>query len=133
MATQTRPGAPTTPAGADRTRDGEYDGVGLLPNGSGAAAILAAAIGSLALGVFSFAGDAWPAARRALIIWNPSGPLSGESTGAVGVWLVAWLVLSLLWSKRNVNLVRVNLASFVLLGIGLLLTFPPFVDLLQGE
>jgi hypothetical protein len=80
MITQTRSGqaGPTTPADADQIRDGVYDGVGLLPNGSGAAAILAAAIGSLALGVFSFAGDAWPAARRALIIWNPSGPLSGE-------------------------------------------------------
>jgi hypothetical protein len=135
MATQTRSGhaAPPTPGGVDQTRDGEYDGVGLLPNGSGAAAILAAAIGSLALGVFSFAGDVWVAVRRAFIIWNPSGPLSGVSTGAVGVWLVAWIVLSMFWSKRNVNLLYVNLASFVLLGTGLLLTFPPFMDLLQGK
>ena len=31
-----------------------------LPNGTGAAAILAAGIGSAALGVFALAGDAFP-------------------------------------------------------------------------
>jgi len=39
----------------------------------------------------------------------------------------------MLWSTRNVNLVRVNVASFVMLGTWLLLTFPPFMDLLQGK
>ncbi len=107
--------------------------LGLIPNGSGAAAILAAGIGSLTLGALSFAGDVWSTATKAFIIWGPSGPLSGESTGAVIVWLVAWLVLSMLWSKRNVNLARVNSISFIMLGAGLLLTFPPFVDLLQGK
>jgi hypothetical protein len=132
MAMQPHPGesAPTAPR---VSRDAADNGPGLLPNGPGAAAILAAAIGSLALGVFSFAGAVWPAARSAFIIWNPSGPLSGVSTSAVGVWLAAWLLLSMMWSARNVNLVRVNLASFMMLGTGLLLTFPPFMDLLQGK
>jgi hypothetical protein len=142
MAQQMRPDRSSSPVpvGSDLgqeqpafSRDTASDESGLLPNGSGAAAILAAAIGSFALGVFSFIGDVSSAARRAFIIWNPSGPLSGVSTSAVGVWLVAWLVLSMLWRKRNVNLVRINVVSFVLLGMGLLLTFPPFVDLLQGK
>ena len=48
-----------------------------MPNGPGAAAVLAAGIGSLALGVFAFAGDASPPIGRAFNIWNPTGPLSG--------------------------------------------------------
>jgi hypothetical protein len=104
-----------------------------LPNGPGAAAILAAGIGSLALGVFAFAGDASPPILHAFNFWLPTGPLSGVTTGAVIVWLVAWFALARRWSSRNVNLARVNTAAFIMLIAGLLLTFPPFMDLLQGK
>ncbi len=102
-------------------------------NGAAAAAILAAGIGSFALGLLSFIGDVSPAARGAFIIWNPSGPLSGVSTGAIAVWLAAWLLLARLWSAHEVKLGRINLIAFVLLGTGMLLTFPPFVDMIQGQ
>jgi hypothetical protein len=104
-----------------------------LPNGPGAAAILAAGIGSLALGVFAFAGDAVPAILRAFNFWNPTGPLSGVTLCAVLVWLVAWFYLSRRWQAVNVNLTRINTVSFVMLIAGLLLTFPPFMDMLQGK
>jgi len=104
-----------------------------LPNGPGAAAILAAGIGSLALGVFAFAGDASPPILRAFNIWNPTGPLSGVTTAAVIVWLVSWFFLARSWGTRNVRLGPVVWAAFVGLAGGLLLTFPPFMDLLQGK
>jgi hypothetical protein len=104
-----------------------------LPTGPGAAAILAAGIGAGALGVFAFVSDASPSVRQALVIWMPSGPLSGVSTAAVVVWLMAWLGLSRLWATREVSLARVNITAFGLLAIGLLLTFPPFMDLLPGK
>src|SRR5450759_4505627 len=63
---------------------------GLLPNGPGAAAILAAGIGSLALGVFAFAGDAFATVKHAFNFWNPTGPLSGVTLTAIAVWLAAW-------------------------------------------
>lgn len=106
---------------------------GFPPNGPGAAAILAAGVGSLALGVFAFAGDAAPPLKALLTLWPPSGPLSGVSTAAVLVWLGAWLALDRLWRRREVDLARVNTAAFLMLGGGLLLTFPPFMDLLQGR
>jgi hypothetical protein len=34
------------------------------------------------------------------------------------------------WQKRNVNLSKTNALAFFLLACGLLLTFPPFADLL---
>src|SRR5471030_594869 len=66
------------------------DTPGLLPNGPGAAAILAAGVGSLALGVFAFAGDAWPTVKHAFDLWSPTGPLSGVTLAAIVVWLAAW-------------------------------------------
>jgi hypothetical protein len=104
-----------------------------LPNGPGAAAILAAGIGSLALGVFALAGDAVASVQRAFIFWTPTGPLSGVTASAIVVWLVAWLVLSRRWASRNVNLVGVNVAAFLMLAAGLLLTFPPLMNLLEGK
>ena len=104
-----------------------------LPNGAATAAILAAGVGSLALGLFAFAGDALPAAHKAFNIWVPSGPLSGVSTAAVLVWLASWLILGLRWRGREVNLGRASLAAFAMLAAGLLLTFPPVMDWLQGR
>lgn len=114
---------------AARSRSGSE----LIPNGSAAAAILAAGIGSLALGVLSFIGDASAAARLTFTIWKPSGPLSGVSTATIAIWLASWLVLSLIWGKRDVRLARVNLAAFAMLAVGMLLVFPPFADLLLGK
>jgi hypothetical protein len=107
-------------------------GIGLA-NGAGAAAILAAGVGSLALGVFAFAGDAWPGLNALFIIWRPSGPLSGVTTAAIVVWLLAWFVLGRRWSGREVRLGPVNAWAFAMLAAGLLLTFPPVMDLLQGK
>jgi hypothetical protein len=104
-----------------------------LPNGPGAAAILAAGIGSAALGVFAFAGDAVPAVRRAFVFWTPTGPLSGVTLTAIVVWLAAWYGLSRRWGTRDVKIGWVNVAAFLMLIAALLLTFPPFIDLLQGK
>lgn len=104
-----------------------------IPNGPGAAAILAAAIGSFALGSFAFVGDASPLIHQAFNFWNPTGPLSGVTGTAVLVWLAAWFGLSRRWKTTTVNLARTNIVAFMLLAAGLLLTFPPFMDLLQGK
>jgi hypothetical protein len=105
----------------------------MLPNGPGAAAILAAGVGSLAIGVFAFFADVSPVLKHGFDFWSPSGPLSGVSLTAVVVWLLVWLLLSRLWAAREVNLARVNVAAFAMLIVGLLLSFPPFMDLLQGK
>lgn len=115
---------------AEDSRTGALDA---LPNGPGAAAILAAGIGSFALGVFAFTGDASPTILHAFNFWKPTGPLSGVTLSAVVVWLVAWYGLARVWATRSVNLRRVNLAAFAMLIGGLLLTFPPFMDFLQGK
>lgn len=109
------------------------EAAGAPANGPGAAALIAAAIGACTLGVLALAGDAVTGIAHALNFWNPTGPLSGVTDLAIGVWLLSWFALSRLWASRNLPLRRINLAAAVLFGVGLLLTFPPFMDLLQGK
>ena len=105
----------------------------VLTNGSGAAAILAAAIGCFALGVLALAGDASAHIAAALNFWKPTGPLSGVTDLAIIIWLAAWYIINRLWARRHVNLRVINGTSIVLFAAGLLLTFPPFMDMLQGK
>ncbi len=104
-----------------------------LSDGTGAAAILAAGVGCFAVGLFALAGDASPAIGRFFDFYAPAGPLSGVTSSALVVWLVAWYALARAWSRRAVAIVKVNWAAFALLVLGLLFTFPPFMDLLQGR
>jgi hypothetical protein len=102
-------------------------------NGAAAATVLAVAIGILALGACALAGDASPRLARLLNVWNPTGPLSGVTIFAILVWLLAWTALARAWTGHNLNLRRINLVALLLIVIGLLLTFPPFMDVLQGK
>jgi hypothetical protein len=100
------------------------------PNGSGAAAVLAAGGGAFAIGLIALAADRMPQLARVLIFYRPTGPLSGVSTVAILLWLATWAVLHFFWKKQTVNLRRIITISLTLLGVGILLTFPPFADML---
>jgi hypothetical protein len=114
---------------ATTATDGKVDAT---TNGSGAAAILAAGIGSATIGVIAFIAELSPGFRGLLNFYNPAGPLSGKTTVTIVIWLVAWFVLSRLWRNKNVEMGRVNLISFLLLLVGLILTFPPVWYLFAG-
>jgi hypothetical protein len=103
-----------------------------IPNGPGAAAILAAGIGCAMVGILAFAAEASKPLANMLNFYNPTGPLSGKTTVAVIVWLVAWFVLSRLWKSKSVAMAPINVAAFILLGVGFLLTFPPFWAIFLG-
>jgi hypothetical protein len=100
-----------------------------LTNGSGAGAILAAGIGSFALAVLACAGDKLAAVKNSLIFYKPTGPLSGVTTGAILIWLVSWVILEWRWRNKTVGVGRIAAIALALLGVSLLLTFPPVVDL----
>ncbi len=105
----------------------------VMSNGPGAAAILAAGVGCLAVGLFATLGDAFPAIAHFFIFYTPTGPLSGVTTSAIIVWLLAWYGLNRRWATQTVAMSKVNLAAFALLALAVLLTFPPFMDALQGK
>jgi hypothetical protein len=104
-----------------------------LPNGPGAAALLAAGIGCAVLGLFALLGDAFKGIFEFFKFYGPTGPLSGVTISAIVIWLGSWFVLGKKWSARDVSVAGVSTVAFVLLTIGFALTFPPFMDLLQGK
>jgi hypothetical protein len=99
-------------------------------NGSGAAAILAAGVGALALGVLAVAGDKVAAVGRWMIFYRPTGPLSGVTTTAIVIWLGCWGALEWRWGRRSVDVGRICWVALGLLAVGVLLTFPLVEDLL---
>jgi hypothetical protein len=101
-----------------------------LTNGPGAAAVLSAGIGSFALAVLALAADKSAHIKSLLNFYRPTGPLSGVTTAAILVWLLAWGILELRWGRRTVALGRIALIAFALLALSFLLTFPPVADLI---
>lgn len=104
-----------------------------LTNGPGAAAILSAGLGCFLVGLFFLAEDAVPAAKTFFTFYQPSGALSGTTTMAVALWLIVWFALARAWRGKTVSMPWVNAAAFLLLALSFLLTFPPFIDFLQGK
>lgn len=111
------------------SRDDVSTGTPRLTNGSGAAAILAAGVGCFALAVLAFAGDKSALIKGSLTWYKPTGVLSGVTTSAILVWLLTWAILEWRWRKRTTAPGPISLLAIVLLGLSLILTFPPFVDL----
>jgi hypothetical protein len=103
------------------------------PNGPVGAAILSAGIGCFVLGILAVIGDGSAAAARSLTFYLPTGPLSGVTTTAILLWLITWFILARLWRSKTIAIAKVNTVAFVLLGLSLLLTFPPFADILLGK
>jgi hypothetical protein len=101
-----------------------------LPNGSGAAALLAAGLGSFTLAILAIAADQSKTIQGELKLYVPTGPLSGVTTVAILVWLASWIVLDLRWRRRSVALAPISGIAFALLLLSFLLTFPPIADLL---
>jgi hypothetical protein len=97
-------------------------------NGAALAAFMAAGIGAFAVGFFVILNEAGLFAAPAL--YGPAGGVSGRTTFAVLTWLVAWGVLHTRWKNRRLPSTRVLTAALVLIGLGVLGTFPPVWALL---
>lgn len=104
----------------------EVAGVPDKPEGPVAAAILAAGIGALALGILTTLAEASGSIKRFLNFYDPVGPLSGVTIGAVVIWLTAWGILHVRYRTRSVGSGRALTASLVLIGLGVVATFPLF-------
>jgi hypothetical protein len=97
--------------------------------GPAAVALLAAGVGGFTLGLLTTLAEASTSVKDTLVIVEEVGPLSGKTTYAVVVWLIAWVVLHLA-ARRRLSLSPVVLTvSLVLLALGVLGTFPIFFQL----
>jgi hypothetical protein len=97
-------------------------------NGPALAAVLAAAIGSFFLGLFVTLAEASVTIKDWLTFRDPVGPLSGKTTIAVGAWAVSWVILGLIWRRKEIDARPVIIATAILIGLGFLGTFPAFFE-----
>jgi hypothetical protein len=96
------------------------------PEGPIAAAILAAGVGGLALGVVTTLAEANADVKKALQ-WNDAvGPLSGKTIIAVLVWLAAWAVLHIVYRRKAYETRRALTIALGLIALGVVGTFPTF-------
>jgi|SRR5580698_1921377 hypothetical protein len=100
-----------------------------LTNGSGAAAILSAAIGCFALSILAIAADKSTSVKAALIFYKPTGALSGVTSSSILIWFLTWGILDIRWRKRTIALGWTCGIAFTLLILSFLLTYPPIADL----
>ncbi len=92
-------------------------------NGGELAAFVAAGVGSLAMGLIVVLGHIGALSVPAL--YAPAGGVTGRTTLAAVVWLVAWAALHRRWRNRDLPARPVFTIALVLIALGVLGTFPP--------
>lgn len=103
-------------------------------NGASWAAILAAGIGCASFGVTVDLAEKFPTVSKKLNLYNPTGDLSGKTSVAIVVWLIAWILLHAGWKNRSIRAAgMISFVTFILVVLGLVAIFPPFVDLITGK
>jgi hypothetical protein len=99
------------------------------PEGPIAAAVIAGGIGAFALGLVTTLAEASEGIRNWLQWSDAVGPLSGKVIVAVLVWLVAWAILHVALRSRRYETRRALVVSLILIGLGVVGTFPTFFQL----
>ena len=95
-----------------------------------AAAMLASGIGCFVYGILICLAQGSKAIGGILNFYDPVGPLGGKTTVAVVVWLIAWGILAGKWKDQPVDFGKMYKVTLILVGLGLLGSFPPFFDLM---
>ena len=103
------------------------------PFGPVAAVFLAAGIGAVILGILTTLAEASESVASALE-WSKSvGPLMGKTILAAAGFLFSWLILYFVMRDRDPDPKRTFIWTGILIGIGLLLTFPTFFQVFAPE
>jgi hypothetical protein len=103
------------------------------PEGPVAAAILAAGVGALTLGLLTTLAEASSTVADWLRWSDAVGPLSGKTLVSVIVWLIAWAGLHLWLRGKPYETGRALTIAAVLIALGVLGTFPTFFQLFTPE
>lgn len=98
-------------------------------NGPAMAALVASGIGVAALGAPTTIAAASANFANLLKINPAVGPLSGKTVYSVAAFFASWLVLGIVLRKKDVNERTYLMATFGLIALGVLGTFPIFFDL----
>jgi lysylphosphatidylglycerol synthetase-like protein (DUF2156 family) len=99
-----------------------------VATGVAAATFISSGIGTLVLGLLTTGAVLSAGLKDAINLWNPAGPLSGKSTFAVLAWIISWALMNTLWKGQDVDLRKSFIITLVLIGLGVLFTYPPFFE-----
>ena len=99
------------------------------PNGPAMAAFLAAGLGAFTVGFVVVLHEIGLFSAPAL--YGPAGGVSGRTTIAIVVWLVAWGLLHSRWKHRDIAPGPVVWLGLLLVAVGLMGTFPPLWSVLS--
>lgn len=112
---------------------GAHDQAHDKPEGAISAAILAAGIGATALGVVTVLAEI-SSSIAGWLQWSTAvGPLSGKTAVAVLCWLLAWFLLHVRMRNRPTETRPALIIALVLIGLGVLGTFPGFFQLFAQD
>jgi hypothetical protein len=103
------------------------------PEGPISAAIIAGGIGALALGILTTLAEANETIKGWLELSASAGPLSGKTTFAVVIWLVAWAALHTTMRQTRYETRRAFAIAVVLVVLGVIGTFPTFFQTFAPE
>lgn len=101
--------------------------------GVAAAAFIAGGIGVFVMGLLTTLSEASSGIANLLNWIKAAGPLSGKTGVSVIVWIVSWFILNNMWKGQDYDLKKAYTITLVLIGLGFLLTFPPFFILFAAE
>jgi hypothetical protein len=103
------------------------------PFGPVAAVFLAAGIGAVILGILTTLSEANESFASALE-WSKSvGPLMGKTILSVAGFAISWLILYFVLRDKDPDPKRTFIWTGILIGVGLLLTFPTFFQVFAPE
>jgi hypothetical protein len=103
------------------------------PFGPVAAALLAAGIGALVLGILTTWAEASATFADNLNWHDPVGPLSGKTILSSASFFVAWAILAIVLRGKDPAPGPVFTLTAILVLLGLLGTFPTFFDLFAPD
>jgi hypothetical protein len=81
------------------------------------------------LAIVALAADKSASVKGHLTFYKPTGPLSGVTTVAILIWLITWGILEWCWREKTAAIRPISAIALLLLALGLVLTFPPVIDL----
>jgi hypothetical protein len=93
-------------------------------NGPALASLAAAGFASLVLGICVVLVEVSPLIKSMLNFYHPVGPLSGKTILATGAYVLSWGGLHFTFKNNHVDEKKWLGATFAMIVLGLLLTFP---------
>ncbi|MCI0398664.1 MAG: hypothetical protein L0332_19645 [Chloroflexi bacterium] len=118
----------TTTAIRDTRTVTEVQDEAIATTGPAAAAMISGGVGTLVIGLMTTGAVISEGLKEVLNWWNPAGPLSGKTSVGVIAWLISWFLLHTIWKGKESDLNKAFIVTLVLVGLGLILTFPPVFE-----